>query len=159
MYCTCSMLFMCDSTEFSLRSLVYALCKIFGVKIFKSLLPPVFIQYFNQTFCKYVGHERIYKLLRFGWSAKLKKKKYGGIKFLLTQDHVVLEISKCYSPYAFHLIAFSQTSWGHWLPWWSTGHYFSWQPISQGLETLNFNMGVNGKILKCTRSWKQLIIE
>ena len=64
-----------------------------------------------------------YRLLLY-WRSTKKLKKYGALKLLLTQDHMGLEISKRYSSYSFHPNV-SQTLWGHWLPWWNTGFYFS----------------------------------
>ncbi len=47
--------------------------------------------------------------------------------FLLTQDHMGLEISKRLTDLLQFSSDVSQTLWGHWLPWWNTGYHFSWQ--------------------------------
>ncbi len=42
-----------------------------------------------------------YRVLLFWWSAKKMKKKYGILTFLLTQDQMQLEISKCHFSHNF----------------------------------------------------------
>ncbi len=58
----------------------------------------------------------------------------------------------------------SQTSCGHWLPWWNTGYrgiiFLANRPSFNNFAAFwNFNMGVNGKILKCVTSSKRLTVE
>ena len=83
----------------------------------------------------------------------LKNKDFMALwKFLLTQDHIVLEISKR-SSYSFR----SMTAKLHV----DIGYHGSIQAwLLQKIVALrNFNMGVNGKILKCAISSKRLIGE
>ncbi len=87
------------------------------------------------------------------------------MKFLLTQDHIGLEVSKPYSVfiwshYSFHLISAKRYE--------DIGYYGGIQVIAflamgqffKKCGTLwKFNMGVNGKILKCAKSWTCLMVE
>ncbi len=82
-----------------------------------------------------------YKLLLF-WRYAKNWKIYGTLKFLLTEDHMGLEIV-------------------HWLPWWNTctGYYVlgNWPSFNNFMALRNFNMDVE-KILRCGISWKWLIM-
>ncbi len=68
----------------------------------KATTSPAFIQ-FQPSFIGSLVKMGNCQLLLFGLSSELKKK-YGNLKFLLTQDHMELEISQSYSSTAFHLI-------------------------------------------------------
>ena len=77
--------------------------QISDVKIFKRLLLPGFHSISTKFYCKYVWHEGIQAVTVYGDLPKLKKK-YGTLKFLVTQNHMGLEISKRYSSVSFHPI-------------------------------------------------------
>ncbi len=64
--------------------------------------PPVFMK-FQPNFMESMVITWEYRQFSW-WSAKFKKKKYGTLKFFLTQDHMALEISKYYT-YSFHWIS------------------------------------------------------
>ncbi len=54
-----------------------------------------------------------------------------------------------------------QTSQGHWLSQGNTGCYFlgNGQVLQKHVSLWNFNMGVNGKNVKCVISWKRLTVD
>ncbi len=56
--------------------------------------PIVFIQ-FQLNFMESMVIKGEYRVLLWGRSIKFKEKRYGVLKFLLTQGHIVLEILKC----------------------------------------------------------------
>ncbi len=88
-----------------------------------------------------------YRLLLICWSAKYWKF-YGALKSFLTQD---LEISKLYPSYSFHPMSAKLYE--------DIGYHGGIQAITFLGNQPNFNMGLDGKILKCTTSWKRLAIE
>ncbi len=82
----------------------------------------------------------------FFWrSAKNKKIIWHFFKLLLTQGHMGLGISKCYSPTVFIRCqpSFMRTLV---IIWWNTGYYFSWHRTSfkSFVAVWNFNMGSIG---------------
>ncbi len=87
-------------------------------------------------------------------------KKWCHLKFLLTHGHMPLKALKRYF-YGSHPIS-AKLYEDIWLPWWNT-RLLLFLTLGQVLKNLrhfcNFNMGVNGKILKCVISWKRLIVE
>ncbi len=64
---------------------------------------------------------------------------------------------KRYSSYSFHLISVEDICYRGGI---HAVTFLDNRPSSKNYVTLwNFNLGVNGKIVKCVRSWKQLIVE
>ena len=129
--CMCRVLFRSDS-EFSLGSFG-SLCKLSDVELFKRLPPPQFSFNFNQTLWKVwysEGNTGYYFL------DNLPNLIYCRLKFLLTQDHIVLEFKNA-TPPIYVSSGLSQTFWGH------SGRF------KNVVALWNFNMGVNGKMVKC----------
>ncbi len=102
---------------------------------------------------------RKYRLWLFcGNLAKLKTF-YGTLKFLLTQDHMGLEISKRYSSYSFYPISSKLYE--------AIGYHDRIQAVTfrgdrpslKKWALWNFNMGVDGKVLKYAISWKRLTVD
>ncbi len=82
------------------------------------------------------------------------------MKFLLAQNHMGLEISKRYFSYSVHPIwAKLYVKYGSHRGIYSYRYFGDLPKFKNFVALWNFNMGVNGKILKCAISWKRLIVE
>ena len=92
-------------------------------------------------------------------SAKILKH-FMALEIFVTQNHMELEISKCYSSYTFHPI------WAKLYDKYGSHRRIKvmyilaiCQKIKNLVALWNFNMEVNVKILKCAISQKRLIVE
>ena len=99
MNCICRVLFMTDSLSSLWGHSVY-LARLPMWRFSKGYCSHSFHPFSTKLYGKY-GHQGGIQAITFWPSAKFTKKNYGTLKFLLTQNHVVLEISKCYSPVVF----------------------------------------------------------
>ena len=98
---------------------------------------------------KYHNQGLTYRLLFFGDLPTITKK-YGTLNFFLTQDHIELEVSKCYFFYSFNQVwskLYGDIAYHGGM---QTITFLGNRPIYKKIVALrNFNMGVNGKMLRC----------
>ncbi len=82
------------------------------------------------------------------------------MNFLLTQDHMGLEISKRYSSYSFHPMSIKLNDYICYHAWMQgIAFHGIWPSVKSFVALWNFNLADNRKIIKCAISGKQLAVE
>ncbi len=94
--------FWCPSPEFGF-GIIWCTLQNFRFYDFRNTTPGAVFIIFQPNFIQSIIIRGYYGLLRF-WRSVPNEKFYGTLKFLLTHDHMGLEISNIYSFYSFHRI-------------------------------------------------------